>query len=176
MGFSYRDTDRTAGTLDAVSSASRVVPIGTTIHTTAGVSSLDYLQRGSQAAGNPASADYLINRDGSRELITRPGRRPYHVGKSAYTIDGRRYTGDQLSAMLIGVELEQTGEQLCTWQQLDSLAELVVKILAPGYGWAFPYFIVGHYQLATPLGRRSDPQGFNWGYFFGYIYHYQFTT
>jgi N-acetyl-anhydromuramyl-L-alanine amidase AmpD len=148
---------------------SRVVPIGLCVHTSAGVSSYDWLCTGSAANGEPASSDWLIDRDGARHKLCADGRRPYHVGRGKFPFASGMKSGDELSAFLLGVELEQTGDQLCTWQQLDSLAELVV--LSSGkYGWRWPYFIVGHYQLAIPQGRRSDPQGFDWGAFMGFLY------
>lgn len=78
--------------------------------------------------------------------------------------------------MYIGVELENLDNQVCTWMQLDSLAELIVLDLAPAHKWAFPFNIIGHYEVATPLGRRSDPLGFNWGWLMGYLYTYSKQT
>jgi hypothetical protein len=84
-------------------------------------------------------------------------------------MSGRRVVGDELSALLLGIEIEQNGDELCTWQQLDSTAELQVTY-GLTLGWRWPYIIVGHYELARPLGRRSDPQGFDWGAFMGFLY------
>lgn len=169
MELDYLRHDTSSRSDRRVSFASGVVPIGTCVHTTAGVDSLDWLQGGSAVAGRPASADYLITREGTRYRITPPGRRPYHVGQAHFQLASGVKSGDELSALLLGVELEQMGLQLCTWQQLDSLAALIVSC-AGEYGWRWPYFIVGHYELASPVGRRSDPQGFDWGGFMGFLY------
>jgi hypothetical protein len=75
-------------------------------------------------------------------------------------------TGALLSQYLLGVELESAPSEHCTWLQLDSLAELVV-VEGLAFGWRWPYYLVGHYELARPMGRRSDPHGFDWGDFMG---------
>jgi hypothetical protein len=49
------------------------------------------------------------------------------------------------------------------------LAELIVE-LGIDTGWRWPYYVLGHYEVARPLGRRSDPQGFLWGDFMGRLY------
>ncbi len=146
--------------------------VRTLVHTTIGSNSLDYLLGGSLRDGRVASADWLIDRDGTRHRLTRPGHGSYHSGLI------HRYlgygSGDDLSRSSVGVELENTGAQWCTWQQLDSLAELLVDVLAPENRWAFPFDIIAHSMVASPYGRRSDPTGFNWGHLMGYIYAHQF--
>jgi hypothetical protein len=74
-----------------------------------------------------------------------------------------------VSAQLVGVELECLDTEYCTYSQLDSLAQLVVE-LGIDNGWRWPYYLLGHYEVARPLGRRSDPQGFLWGDFMGRLY------
>jgi len=69
----------------------------------------------------------------------------------------------------MGVELECAQYEYCTFSQHDSLAELIV-LQGIAYGWRWPYYVVGHYELARPFGRRSDPQGFEWGTFMGRLY------
>jgi N-acetyl-anhydromuramyl-L-alanine amidase AmpD len=158
-----------SGRADArLSFASNVRPIGTLVHTSSGFDSLDYLLGGCIKEGRIASADFLIDHDGTQHRLCPPGRRPYHAGASIYEINGAIMSGDQISASLLGVELEQNGRDLCTWQQHDSLAQLVVDIGILN-GWRWPYFNVGHYEVAVPIGRRSDPLGFNWGWFAGYL-------
>lgn len=142
---------------------------GTLVHTTSGTSSLDWLLSGSTATGNPASADYLINRDGTRHKITPKGIVPYHAGISVAYINGRRFVDNNVSAILVGVELEQVAEQQVTYEQYDSLAELLT-LLSVEFGWRWPYTIFGHYEVARPVGRRSDPCNFAWGDFMGRLY------
>lgn len=169
MGFDYRSTDTSSRSDSRLSFASRTVPWGTCVHTTSGSDSLSYLQGGVIKEGRFASADYLIARDGSRFKITPEGRRPYHAGISRLVYANRLYQGDEVSAVLLGVELECLDSQYCTYQQHDSLAELVVE-RGLAYGWRWPYYLVGHYELALPVGRRSDPLGFLWGDFMGRLY------
>lgn len=169
-GFSdYRVFDN-SGTADARNFGdSRPSVVGTLVHTTSGTDSLYWLTRGSAASGNPASCDYLIERDGTRHRITPRGKYPYHAGKSSWTYNGATYVGDQVSARLLGVELENRDSEYCTDAQLDSLAELIV-LEGIDRGWRWPYYVLGHYEVARPMGRRSDPQGFLWGNFMGRLY------
>jgi len=148
---------------------SGVAPSGTLVHSSDGRDSLEWLLYKSAAAGHPASADYLIERNGTRHKIAPTGIRPYHAGVSTAYINGRRFTGDNVSAVLVGVELEQYGEEQITYEQFDSLAELIVH-LSDVFGWRWPYTILGHYEVARPLGRRSDPVNFPWGDFMGRLY------
>lgn len=147
----------------------RFGPVGTLVHSTDGVDSLNWLRGGSARAGKPASADYLISRDGTQHSICPPGRYPYHAGKGQVTYNNRLYTGDEVSQLLIGIELENQRATLCTFAQHDSLADLMVR-LALTWGWRWPYYLLGHYETALPVGRRSDPLGFDWGSFMGRVY------
>ncbi len=165
----YPDIDNSSSGDTRNFGAGRGIIVGTLIHTTSGTSSLDWLLSGSARAGRPASADFLIDRDGTRHKLTRPGYYPYHAGESRYDIYGRKYRGNDLSSILLGVELENRDDQRCTYQQLDSLAELLV-IVGLDNSWRWPYYLLGHYEVARPLGRRSDPQGFDWGDFMGRLY------
>lgn len=169
-GFSdYRVFDHSGDVDSRNYGLGRPSVVGTLIHTTSGTNSLSWLVSGSAASGNPASCDYLIARSGDRYKLQRPGRYPYHAGKSSWQYDEKIYVGDEVSKRLYGVELECLDTEYCTWQQLDSLAELIVH-LGIDNGWRWPYYVLGHYEVARPLGRRSDPQGFLWGDFMGRLY------
>jgi N-acetyl-anhydromuramyl-L-alanine amidase AmpD len=165
----YNDVDNSSSGDPRNYRIGRSSVIGALIHSTAGTSSLDWLLTGSARAGQPAGADFLIDRDGTRHKLCKPGYYPYHAGHSRFNIFGRDYSGDALSSVLVGIELECLDTQLCTYQQLDSLAELIV-MLGFDNGWRWPYYLLGHYEVALPLGRRSDPQGFAWGDFMGRLY------
>lgn len=141
---------------------------GTLVHTTSGSDSLAWLQGGSAAAGKPASADFLIAREGTQYRITPAGRYAYHAGASQYTLD-RLYTGDEVSQVLLGVELECLDNQSPTFQQIDSLAALIVSN-AQEWTWRWPFIILGHYAVARPLGRRSDPVNLDFGWLMGRLY------
>ena len=143
--------------------------VGALIHSTDGINSLDWLRGGSARAGKPASADYLIARDGTQHSICPVGRYPYHAGKGRLIYNNVLYQGDEVSQLLIGIELENMPNTLCTYEQHDSLGELVVR-LGLTWGWRWPYYLLGHYETALPVGRRSDPLGFDWGSFMGRLY------
>lgn len=142
-------------------------PIGYCIHTTAGTNSLAFLQSDRRFSTGASCADFLIDRFGKQYQLVERGYCAYHVGKGRW---GQQDNDNNLiSSELIGIELEQKGNELVTWAQVDSLAQLVVD-QGNEYGHRWPYFILGHYELAVPIGRRSDPQGFDWGGFMGALY------
>jgi N-acetyl-anhydromuramyl-L-alanine amidase AmpD len=147
----------------------RPSPVGALIHTTFGFNSIDWLLRGAAQSGSPASADYLIDRDGTQHQLTPVGFYPYHAGQSRLIYNNRLYQGDEISALLLGIELECADNQQCTYQQHDSLADLIVH-KGIDYGWRWPYYLLGHYEVAIPVGRRSDPLGIDWGSLMGRLY------
>jgi N-acetylmuramoyl-L-alanine amidase len=144
-------------------------PIGALIHTTSGTNSLSWLIGGAAASGNPASSNFLIDRNGTQNRLCPSNRYPYHAGKAALSYNNKLYSGDAISELLIGIELECLDNQNCTLYQVDSCADVVVKE-GLHWGWQWPYYLLGHYEIARPLGRRSDPQGFPWGDFMGRLY------
>lgn len=143
-------------------------PWGVCVHTTSGSNSLAWLLGASADAGTPASADALIDRDGHQHIITDAGHYAYHAGQSYWWHSGD-YVGDEVSQALLGVELECLNDQAPTFEQYDSLAMLVVQY-GLVWGWRFPYIVLGHYAVARPIGRRSDPVNFDWGSWFGRLY------
>lgn len=144
-------------------------PIGTLIHTTSGTNSLSWLIGGAAAAGQPASANYLIERNGRQNNLCPSGKYPYHAGQSRLVYNNILYEGDEVSQLLLGIELECLDNQTVTYEQLDSCADVVVRE-GLTHAWRWPYYLLGHYEVARPLGRRSDPQGFLWGDFLGRLY------
>lgn len=143
-------------------------PRGCLIHTTSGTDSREWLKGGSCAAGTPAGADALIQRDGHQYIFTTPGQFAYHAGNSYWYHEGQ-LAGDEVSEALVGVELECLDDQAPTYEQYDSLAELVVQY-GLIWGWRWPYIVLGHYAVARPIGRRSDPVNFDWGELMGRLY------
>lgn len=81
----------------------------------------------------------------------------------------RTYHGNEVSELLVGIELECLDSQLPTYAQYDSLADLIIY-LAGLYDWRWPFILYGHYAVARPLGRRSDPVNFDWGELMGRLY------
>jgi N-acetyl-anhydromuramyl-L-alanine amidase AmpD len=143
--------------------------VGALVHTTSGIDSLHWLLSGSAESGQPATADYLIARDGTQYQIVPTGQWGYHAGKSLLIYNSRVYRNDEISRLLMGIELENLDNTQCTYEQHDSLAAVIVRE-GLRLGWRWPYYLLGHYEVATPMGRRSDPRGFLWGDFMGRLY------
>ncbi len=164
----YVRTDYSANCALSVSHPRSSNPAGCLIHTTSGTDSLSWLAGGSADAGTPAGADALIRRNGDQFILTKPDRFAYHAGNSYVYLNGDNF-GDEVSELLIGIELECLVDQAPTYEQYDSLGELVV-LYSHLWGWRWPFIIYGHYAVARPLGRRSDPVNFDWGSFMGRLY------
>lgn len=153
----------------SVSSVRRLSPIGALIHSSDGASSAPWLLGGSTLAGKPASANHLIGRAGERTKICPDSRYPYHAGHSRAQLVGKWRYDDEISQLLVGYELECTWAEQPTFEQVDSLAEQIVAD-AVQYAWRWPFIILGHYGVALPAGRRSDPWLFDWGGLMGRLY------
>lgn len=165
----YDRRDVSSITSPSVLGTRNVSPAGCLIHTTGGTSSRSWLQGGSALAGTPSSSDALIDRDGTQWLLTPDGRCAYHAGASRVILD-RVYHDYELNELLIGIELECLDGQQPTFAQYDSLADLQI-FFSFRYKWRWPLITFGHYAVAMPLGRRSDPVGFDWGTWLGRIYY-----
>lgn len=165
----YSVLDVSSNASAGVTGNRRLGPVGALVHSTSGLDSLSWLMGGSELAGHPASSDFLIRRDGIAYKISPPGRYAYHAGRSELTYINSKYLDDQVSQLLIGVELECLDSERPTFAQYDSLAQLVVS-LGLDWGWRWPYTLLGHYAVARPLGRRSDPVNYDWGSLMGRIY------
>jgi len=152
-----------------VTDTRRAAPAGALIHTTSGLSSAAWLLGESADRGTPASCGELIRRNGAVVIICPENRYPYHAGRSRARIDGREYTGDQVSEILFGWEIECLDIEIPTYEQVDSLAQRIC-VRARQYQWRWPFVILGHYSVAIPVGRRSDPRGLDWGGFMGRLY------
>jgi N-acetyl-anhydromuramyl-L-alanine amidase AmpD len=137
-------------------------PDGVLIHTSDGRSSQAYLQGGSIAAGHPASADFLITRLGRIIRLVPRGMMSYHAGVTIW--QGKLDTVNRASRSLVGIELENYDSQgeIPTSYQHAAVAGLCL-VAASYYNWS-PFIAYGHYGIAQPMGRRSDPHQFNWGY------------
>lgn len=165
--YPYIDISGRASPL--VSGIRRASPIGALIHSTDGTNSEAWLTGGSAATGKPASANYLIGRNGERSKICKDGRYPYHAGQSRCIIGGKWVYDNKVSELLLGYELECLWAESPTYEQIDSLAEQIVAN-ALQYGWRWPFVMFGHYGVAVPAGRRSDSWLFDWGSLMGRLY------
>lgn len=153
----------------SVSSVRRTGPLGALIHSTDGVNSQAWLAGGSAAKGRPASANYLIGKHGERSKLCKDSRYPYHAGSSRCYLAGAWRYDNAVSELLLGYELECLWAEAPTYEQYDSLAEQIVAD-ALHYGWRWPFILFGHYGVAIPAGRRSDPWLFDWGSLVGRLY------
>lgn len=144
-------------------------PIGSLIHCTDGANSEAWLRGDSATAGRPASTNYLIARSGAATKLCPDYRYPYHAGASRCYLNGKWEYGDQVSELLVGYELECLWTEVPTYEQVDSLAALIVAS-AVQYGWRWPFILYGHNGVAIPAGRRSDPWLFDWGMLMGRLY------
>jgi len=139
------------------------------LHTTDGVNSQAYLQGGSAVAGRPASADYLITRSGTVLKLIPHGMMAYHAGVVLW--GDKQDKSNECSRDLIGIEIENNDHtgQVPTVLQHHAVAG-VLLVLAEHYKWS-PLIVYGHYGLAWPMGRRSDPHAWDWGYMFWLMAH-----
>lgn len=144
-------------------------PSGVLLHTTDGKNSQAYLQGGSIAAGRPASADFLITRSHKLVRLVPKGMMSYHAGVCRWK--GKIDQGNLVSRELVGVEIEnydREGEIPTVEQHLCVAAFLLA------YAFHYPtqaLMVYGHYGLAWPMGRRSDPHALDWGYVFWAMAH-----
>jgi N-acetyl-anhydromuramyl-L-alanine amidase AmpD len=138
--------------------------LGVLLHTTDGRNSLAWLQGASAVAGKPASADYLITRSGHIYKLMPKGHYAWHAGVT--NLSGKVDTADYVSRSFIGIEVENADSagQLPTRSQHEATAGLLL-LLATVYDFS-PLHVYGHYALAFPMGRRSDPHAWDWGLMF----------
>jgi hypothetical protein len=142
---------------------------GVLVHTTDGVNSQGWLQGGSAKAGKPASCDFLVQRDGTIIRLVPRGTYSYHAGVCKW--EGRVDRAGKVSQLLIGVEVENADSAGQTPTEVQHIA-VAALILRAAWHHAFsPLSVYGHYGLAYPMGRRSDPYGFDWGYVMWLLAH-----
>lgn len=146
----------------------RISPVGACIHHTDGTNSRDWLTGGSAKAGTPASADILIASDGKRFAITRSDQYAFGVGSTSSHLK-QLFAAGNSNEYLLSVEIEYRSIEAPTFAQVDSCAEQIVN-WAFEWGWRWPFVIYGHYGIAAPIGRKSDPYNFDWGSFMGRLY------
>ena len=109
-----------------------------------------------QIADAKVSSHFLIRRDGELIQFVPCGRRAWHAGQSLWR--GRSRCND----FSIGVELEGADDQAFEDSQYAMLAGLAPVLLS-----RYPIQdCVGHSDIATPPGRKTDPgPHFDWARF-----------
>lgn len=164
----YVRTDITVSTSADVLGTRTVRPAGCLIHSTGGTDSREWLAGDSAKAGRAASTNALIDRAGAQWIICPDDKYPYHAGRSRVQLD-RIYTDDEVSQVLIGIEIEYRDTERPNTIQYDSLADIIIWY-SRLYQWRWPHVILAHSGVALPLGRRSDPVSFDWGNLMGRLY------
>jgi N-acetyl-anhydromuramyl-L-alanine amidase AmpD len=136
---------------------------GIVIHTTEGLNSLHWLQGNSALTGMPASADFLIDRNGDIHQITLPGWFAYHSGRARWGLYQEADT--TINQGFYGIELENSklDGQKVTDAQYISLAWLVRLLITVNH-MEFSN-LTDHRSVALPAGRKSDPSGFDFTIF-----------
>ena len=101
------------------------------------------------------SYHYYIKRDGTIVKLLDPKYQASHVGYSLWNglVRINRYS--------IGICLQDNDTHVYTEKQYTSTAWLV-KQLQHRYPDSSSKVIVGHSDVARPLGRKPDPENFNW--------------
>ncbi len=110
--------------------------------------------------GRKVSSHFLIRRDGELIQFVPCARRAWHAGQSEWR--GRSPCND----FSVGVELEGADDQ-----PFDACQYAVLADLTRALERAYPIVeYVGHSDIATPHGRKTDPgPQFDWARFRGLI-------
>ena len=106
--------------------------------------------------GFRVSSHFLIRRDGEWIQFVACGKRAWHAGQSEWRGRGR------CNDFSVGIELEGSDDVPFEDIQYRQLARLTLAL-----GRAYPIAdCVGHCDIATPPGRKSDPgPHFDWVHF-----------
>lgn len=143
---------------------------GVLFHATAcpsvGGSSLQYLLHDHTPI---SSADQLIARDGTIHQLVPPGYFAYHSGPARW--EGYRDEEGGLNMAYYGVEIENTndGREPYTREQVVSAAATYAYKCAL-HRWPTDRRVCKHYEVALPLGRKTDPYMFPWGEFWKVVW------
>jgi N-acetylmuramoyl-L-alanine amidase len=97
-----------------------------------------------------ASAHYLIDRDGTVYRCVSETHRAWHAGQSE--LAGR----EDVNSYSLGIELLGDDSSAFPAAQINALVELCQEITAR-YPAIVIERIVGHQDVARPVGRKSDP-------------------
>lgn len=161
--------DVTGATNPALWRVRRSRIVGAVAHSTNGNSSAYWLQQGSLKEGKPASAHALIERDGTIILLCRHEWVAYHAGVATLEHFGLLFP--DINEVTLGVEIEcldNFKQQVTTAQHIALALWLRNAMERHGFTTAEVW---GHYQIAKPMGRRSDPHGLRWGELYSLIYN-----
>lgn len=106
-------------------------------------------------AAEQRSSHYLIARDGTMVRLVDERRKAWHAGVSSL------WHQPDVNEWSIGVELVAVPPELYTDAQLTTLLAFTVECCGRTPALTLNR-IVGHADIATPRGRKTDPAGFPW--------------
>ena len=136
------------------------------MHATAGTHPGDFnwLRRGGgvvDGKDRPVSVHYYIDKRGDITQMVEDADTAWHVGRSEWTVDGRRVDG--CNPISIGIELENrnTGRDPYPQVQYDAALALTRDLVAR---YAIPRRQLARHLDISP-GRKTDPAGFEWARF-----------
>ena len=106
------------------------------------------------------SAHYLIDTNGDIYQLVQEDNIAWHGGFSEWK--GKQDPRHSVNGFSIGIEMVNPNDGITTYPdaQMDAVTELCHDILARRKNLT-PGDFVGHLQVATPLGRKNDPAGFD---------------
>ncbi len=101
------------------------------------------------------SAHYVVGKDGKIVQMVRDRHRAWHAGKSEWR--GK----PDLNSWTLGIEMVNLNDGLDPYPQVQYRAVLALcRYLLGRYDISVDN-VVGHYQVAIPAGRKTDPRGFD---------------
>ena len=156
----YKYIDVSNNTLPEVTAVRKLRRRGVVLHETIGTNSLAWLQGDSAKHNRPASSDFLVNRHGDIYQLIRPGYYSYHSGRALWNL--YQDSDGTLNQSYVGIEIENHPGlgQVIASPQYVAVAALLRRLIA---AHSIPFVnIVGHYQVARPIGRKQDPATLNW--------------
>lgn len=155
--------DVSASTHPSQYASRKIIRRGIVIHATAGVDSLSWLQRYEPLASKRSSSDWLVDHDGTCNLIVPVDCYSYHSGPARWR--GWQEADGTLNRSFVGIEVENLndGHEQFTNEQYVSVAGLCRWLMTRHP--ISPRDICLHWECAIPDGRKTDPALFSWSIF-----------
>lgn len=101
------------------------------------------------------SAHYIVGKDGRIVQMVYDHHRAWHAGRSEW--QGR----PDLNSWTLGIEMVNLNDGIDPYPQVQYQAVLALcRYLMGSYDISVDN-VVGHYQVAVPAGRKTDPRGFD---------------
>lgn len=131
------------------------------MHATAGTNSLAWL---TTDPASEVSAHLLIDKDGDVHRLVEDAGVAYHAGVSTWSVYGRAGQ-PSVNAVSLGIELENLNTGSDPYPSIQVLAAARAV-----YRWIQAYgFLPTVSHAAIAPGRKTDPAGFPWAEYQGYL-------